>query len=215
MRAALTLKGNALWPAQAKARALGADRLGWETDNPFIDPKSNGNVNVLEAVRANGFTLFLFRALWGWTGSPEGWADAFKADLGRLDLLSTMSDPNPAKRHPARQCALDADLEVDDSAWVLAALKRLRANLPGRGLTWSMQPHKGGIISDQLRDFINNDTMVTVAPFTYLNDMQPVSERWVVDDLLDHGIKREKILVYYGSWCENWNGFLYDLDQIA
>lgn len=215
MKAALQLRtgtANVNWPDQAKARRLGVDRIGWESIDPVIDPAQNGGTNVMEAVRNNGFTLFLFRGYWDWGGSPEGWAAAFRDDLRRLDLMPVTSGPN---QHKARQCALDADLEVADSDWMLPCLKELRRLMPGRGLTWSLQPHWGGVISPALRDFINDDKMVTIAPFAYGAKMEPWSERWVVDDLLDYGIHREKILIYYASWCEYWNGFLFDLANQA
>lgn len=211
MNAALTLKGGGHFPAQSKARALGVDRLGWTVDDPIIDPKTNGGISVLEPVRANGFTLFLMRAFWGWSGSPEAWAAAFRDDLRRLDLMPVTS----GNKHPARQCALNADLEVDDSAWVLAALVELLRLMPGRGLTWSMQPHKGGIIGDPLRDLINNDPRVTVAPYLYRNNMQRCSERWVIDDLLARKIRPEKILAYHCDWSEGFNGILWNLAEIG
>ncbi len=213
MRAALTLSGGRLWPEQSKARTLGVDRLGWETNNPVIDPRTNGGVQVLEPVRANGFSLYLMRAFWGWGGSPEGWAQAFRDDLKRLDLLPVTVGPQQLL-HGSRQCALNADLEVDDSLWVLAALKELRRLMPGRGLTWSMQPHKGGIIGDELRDFLNNDPMVTVAPYLYRNNMQRCSETWVRDDLEARGIRKAKIIPYYGDWSEGFDGFLWNLLEI-
>jgi len=157
----------------------------------------------------------LMRALWNWGGSPEAWADDFRADLKRLDMLSTMTLPGNIPKHSARQCAINADLEVDDSEWVFRALAQLLSVLPGRGITWSMQPHKGGIISDTLRDLINKSQWITVAPYTYRNNMQRCSERWVVDDLIARGIKPEKILCYYRDVCEGWNGLLWDLVQIT
>lgn len=208
MRAALVLPGGGMWPPQQKAHDLGCDRIGWTSQDPQIDPATNGGTNVVEAVRGNGFTVFLMRALWGWGGTPEGWADAFRADLGRLDLLKTSA-------HGARQCALNADLEVDDSEWVCRALLRLLAIMPGRGLTWSMQPHKGGIIGDELLALINSNQWVTVAPYLYRNNMQRCSERWVVDDLTGRGVKPQKILPYYRDVSEGWNGFLWDLAQVA
>lgn len=222
MKAALELPGAGLFPNKTLIDRYGVDRIGWPTHteapgggfvfNPTLDTTKNGNVNVMEEVRANwGKTLFAFRALWGHNGTPEEWADSFRDDLKRLDMLSTMSDPNPAKRHPARQCALDADLEVDDSTWILRALRRLLAVLPGRGITWSMQPHKGGTMSDELVKFINTEKWITVAPFKYLNDMQPCSERWVIDDLIARGILEAKILVWYDRFEHGFDGFLYGL----
>jgi hypothetical protein len=217
MRAALELHNGGIsadnkvaWPDQAKARHLGADRLGFQADDPRLAWKEGGSTgrSFLELLRANGWSLFLSRSLWGFGGSPAVFAQMFVDDMRRLDML-------PTQQHSARQCALNADLEVDDPVWILRTLMAIRALLPGRGLTWSFQPHKGGIMSAELVDFINNDRMVTVAPFTYRNDMTPCSERWVVDDLADHGIKRAKVLPYYSTWAEGWDGFLYDLENIA
>jgi len=215
MKAALELHnggigpGNTIaWPNQAKARAAGADRLGFQADDPRLAWKETGsNIPFLEKIRANGWSLFLSRSLWGYTGSPAGMAQLFYMDMARLDML-------PTAAHKARQCALNADLESDDPAWVLATLMEIRRLLSGRGLTWSHQPIKGGIYSDALVDFINGDSMVTVAPFLYRNDMTPVSERWAVNDLINRGIRPSKILPYYGRKCEGWDGFLYDLAQI-
>lgn len=216
MRAALELHNGGIgagnevaWPDQAKAHRLGVDRLGFQADDPRLAWKSLGSTGTsfLEMLRMNGWSLYLSRSLWGMT-SPSAIAQAFVDDMRRLDML-------PTAQHPARQCALNADLESDDAAFILSTLMRIRALLPGRGLTWSFQPHKGGIMSDALVDFINNDRMVTVAPFTYRNDMTPCSERWVVDDLVGHGIKPAKVLPYYSRWAEGWDGFLYDLENIA
>jgi hypothetical protein len=221
MNAGLELPGGGLFPNKVEVDAYGLDRIGWPTYveapdgyvfNPALDKSKNGGVNVIEDVRNSWHkTVFLFRALWGWSGSPESWADAFHDDLKKLDMLSTMSDPNPAKRHGARQCALDADLEVDDAAWVLRALRRLLAVLPGRGITWSFQPHKGGIISDELVDFINTERWITIAPFKYRNNMQPCSERWVIEDLKSRGIRDDKILIWFDRYEEGFNGFLFGI----
>lgn len=96
MKAALQLRtgsSRVQWPDQDKARRLGADRIGWESVDPLIDPAQNGGTNVMEAVRANGFTLFLFRGLWDWTGSPEGWAAAFRTSGTRAASRSTRTWP--------------------------------------------------------------------------------------------------------------------------
>jgi hypothetical protein len=204
VKAAITLKGGARWPAQSKARTLGVDRLGWEADDPNIDPKLNGGVQVIEPVRANGFSIFLMRdPRWdNYMDPPATWAKKFSSDLTRLGL-------------EGKQCALLADIEIHDSNWILAALQELRRLRSGRGLTWSPEPIQGGIVSDDLRDFINNDPMVTVSPQCYRGNMTPVSERWAVDDLLARKIKPEKILPFYGSYCDGWNGFLYNLTEIV
>src|SRR5215831_5492055 len=111
MHAALTLdNGGPQWPDQAKARKMGVDRLGYPTNDPRLNWKAADGTAYLEVLRAAGWSLFAFRALWGWSGSPEGWAQAFRDDLQRLDMLPVTSGSN---RHTARQCALDADLEVD------------------------------------------------------------------------------------------------------
>lgn len=78
-----------------------------------------------------------------------------------------------------------------------------------------MQPHKGGIIGDPLRDLINNDPRVTVAPYLYRNNMQRCSERWVIDDLLARKIRPEKILAYHCDWSEGFNGILWNLAEIG
>lgn len=216
MKAALELHNGGIgpnnevsWPNQAKARAMGVNRLGFQADDPRLAWKENGSWgrSFLEALRASGWSLYLSRSLWGMT-SPTVIAQAFYSDMKRLDML-------PTAQHQARQCALNADLESDDAAFILETLSRIRGLLPGRGLTWSFQPHKGGIMSDELVAFINGDKWVTVAPFCYLNDMTRCSERWVVDDLVAHGIKPAKVLPYYADWSVGWNGFLYDLEQIS
>ena len=212
MRAALNINakppvgGQIKWPDWAKMKQMGVERMGFPTTDPRI-PFKDANGSFLEQVRSKGVTLFAFRALWGWSGSPEGWADQFRTELGQMDMLKT-------GQHGARQCALNADLEVDDSAWMMACLARILQVLPGRGLTWSLQPHKGGVISDKLVNFINAQRWLTICPFNYYNDMRPVSERWVVEDLLARGIRNDKILIYYGRYCEAY-GILYDLDTIA
>jgi len=214
MKAGFELPGGSLFPNKAKVDAYGLDRIGWPTmveipggykPNPILDKNQNGGVNVIEEVRTSWTkTVFLFRALWGWNGTPEAWADEFKKDLARLDLLKTAT-------HAPRQCALDADLEVDNSDWLMRALGRLMQIMPGRGVTWSGQPHKGGIISDAFVDFINNHKWLTVAPFKYRNDMQPCSERWTIEDLKARGIRDDKILIWYDRYEEGFNGFLYGI----
>lgn len=216
MKAGLELPGGGLFPSKERVDRFGLDRIGWPTfveapgggviRNPLLELSLSGGPNVIEEVRNNwSKTVFLFRALWGWSGPPEAWADEFRKDLARYDLTS-----KPGV-HPARQCALDADLEVDNPDWIRRALGRLLEVLPGRGLTWSFQPHKGGIMSPALVDFINGQRWLTVAPFKYFNDMQPCSERWVVEDLRAAGIADAKILVWYDRFESGFDGFLYGI----
>lgn len=206
MKAALNLPGGGQFPDQDLAKARGVDTIGWDARDVNIQKLNPDGTNAtIESVRSNGFNIFIFEAP-GWYNwpAPEAFAKIASDDLNRLGLY------NPTKKIN-KQCWIDLDIEIDDANWVLRALKEMRRLRPGRSLVWSFQPIKGGIISDALRDFINADPMISVAPFNYRNDMRPVATRWILDDLRARNLDEERIKMYFDRYEEGFDGILYGI----
>jgi hypothetical protein len=186
-----------------KARGWGVDQFFWDATDPAADhPKKLPG--VLDDMRKAGWKVGITRdPRWDNYSHPAGW---YGTQLSK-DLTDLGCD--------GKQCSCVFDGEIHDSNRILAEIKAFRKLRPGRFLYWTLEPRQGGIISDELVAFINNDPLTWVVPQKYRGGMQPVSERIVVNDLRARGLGEDKILVYYERYEEGFEGIIFDIANAA
>jgi hypothetical protein len=203
VRGAWVRPGGGTFPDQQKARGFGVDQFFWDATDPAADhPKKLPG--VLDDMRKAGWKVGITRdPQWDGYSHPFGW---YGAQLSK-DITDLGCD--------GKQCSAVLDGEVHDSNRILAELKAFRKLRPGRFLYWTMEPKQGGIMSDELIAWINNDPLTWVVIQKYRNRMQPVSERAVIDDLRARGLREDKILVYYERYEEGFEGIIFDIANAA
>lgn len=197
MKAALVLRGGPKVPDLTKAQNLGINRLYWEAEDPQLD------ASLLDAVRAKGFSVGIMRDP-HWNGdTPEILAARLSKDLDRLGSTS-------------KQCAVIADIEVHDSAYLLSWLHNWRIIRPTRETAWTMEPFQGGWFSPALVSAINADPNIAVVPQGYYGDMRRVNHDQLRCDILARGVNCVRYKAFYADVPGNgyWDGIAWDLAQI-
>ncbi len=200
MRANYVNPGGPAVPDQAKARLMGVDQFFWDATDPVAP---DGLPSLLTVMRAAGWKVGINRNMRNelWPDSPTdpvAFARKLSDDLTRLGCNG-------------KQCSLLPNAETHDMDWVFTMLRALRGLRPGRYIYWALEPLQGGLMPVTLRDFINRDPFTWAVPEAYRGTMAPVSERAVVNDLTLRGLVDAKVKVYYGSWCEDFDGILYNV----
>lgn len=191
MRAALVTPGGPLVPDLAKARRYGITRLYWEATDPQI------TAPLFDDVRAAGMEVGIMRDPSWDNFSPTALARELDHDLVRL-------------RSGDRQCAILADIEKHDADYVIRFLQAWRAVRPRRETAWTLEPLQGGWFErDLVRACVQAD--VLVVPQTYLGDMSPVPLDAVRSQLIDAGLPRSRVALFYDAahipvW---WDGIAF------
>jgi hypothetical protein len=112
-------------PDIAKAKRYGITRLYWEARDPQI------SAGLFLAIRERGMEVGIMRDPSWDQSSAIDLARELDADLGRLGSSNS-------------QCAVLADIEYHDPAYITAFLGEWRALRPHRVTGWTFEPLQGG-----------------------------------------------------------------------
>ena len=183
-------------PDFAKAKRYGITRLYWQADDPQI------SAGLFLAIRERGMEVGIMR-------DPH-WDMASAIDLARtLDADVTRLGSNSA------QCAVLADIEYHDAAYVIAFLHEWRALRPNRMTGWTLEPHQGGWFTPDLVRLLMQ-SKVTVFPQAYYGDQTPADPDWTRCDLIERGLPRGLVSVCYSALHlpQYWDGIAFRFDQL-
>ncbi len=202
MRGSLVLRGGPLVPDLNVARDKGIQEFAWEAVDPQLSK------TLLESIRRQAIKVRVMRDP-SWNGlSAVAAGAALSDDITRLGGGEVGTS--------AAQLAAMLDAEVHDSRYVITAIRRFRELRSGRHLIWTCEPLQGGWFSPELVQLINDDPLLAVAPQTYYGDMRCVYVELVVNDLLQRGVKREKIVPFLRAdrLDVGWDGYAFDHSNI-
>jgi hypothetical protein len=188
--------GGPLVPDIAKAKRYGITRLYWEARDPQI------NAGLFQGIRASGYEVGVMR--------DPSWDNLSAIDLAReldADLLRLGSSNS--------QCAVLADIEYHDPAYVQAFLGEWRALRPKRVTGWTLEPLQGGWMDhafERAVDFAD----VTIYPQAYLGNLSPVDPDLVRSDLIERGFRRGAVSCVYNAAHipTHWDGIAFRYDQL-
>jgi len=183
-------------PDLAKAKRYGITRLYWQANDPEI---SSG---LLLAIRERGMEVGIMRDP-GWdNASAFDLAAALDADLGRLGATNS-------------QCAVLADIEYHDPAYITAFLGKWRALRPRRVTGWTLEPLQGGWMGANFVAAVAQAD-VAVFPQAYYGNMSPVDPDLCRADLVERGLSRVKVAPVYDAahLPTHWDGIAYRFDQL-
>ncbi len=205
VKAAWVRPDGPMFPDQDKARRLGVDQFFWDANDPAPDHPRH-LAGVLDDMRGAHWKVGITRNMRNseWPDSatdPVEFGFQLSKDLTRLGC-------------DGKQCSVIADLETHDMLWVHGALAAFRSKRPGRFLYWTLEPQQGGLLPSSLVEGINADPLTWICVQKYRGGMQPVSERFVIDNLKGAGVLEEKILVYYDRSEEGFEGILFDFANL-
>src|SRR5437870_4146447 len=125
MHAAFVNPGGPLVPDLAKAKRYGITRLYWQANDPQL------SAGILLGIRERGMEVGILRGPEWTQASALALARQLDADLARLGSSNS-------------QCAVLADIEYHDAAYIQAFLREWRDLRPQRVTGWTLEPNQGG-----------------------------------------------------------------------
>ena len=130
-------------PDDRKQQAYGIDC--WYFDALWLAGKGSGALQYLRQVKTPRVGVY-FCDPHQWLGTaptdPKAWADWASQTLQKTIAPGTAGDwPR-----------VDLNIEMDDPAWLLAALKRWRWHQPHRTTAWNVQNHKADLYAGVAAD---------------------------------------------------------------
>ena len=188
--------GGPLVPDLAKAKRYGITRLYWQANDPQID------AHLFTSIRQAGMEVGIMR--------DPSWDNLGAVDLARqcdADLLRLGSGNS--------QCAVLADIEYHDPAYVIAFLQEWRALRPNRVTGWTLEPYQGGWFTPALVQEILRSS-ITVYPQTYFGNLAPQFVDDVRCDLIERGAPRGMTAAFYLAvqMPPHWDGIAFRFDQL-
>lgn len=123
------------------------------------------------------------------------------------------------------QCITVFNYETEQSVHIEQLLAYWRSKRPTRATIYAPEPYKAGFYSNNLVDKINGDQFLRIAPELYRGNMYPCDAISVRDNLLDRGIRRDRLISYHGAVSstgpdvyyplpENMNGLIFYLEKL-
>jgi len=165
-------------------------------------------------------------------GGPQGSADLFLAirergmevgvmrgpswdSLGAIDLARTLDADLVRLGSGQSQCAVLADIEYHDPAYIIAFLTEWRQLRPHRVTGWTLEPLQGGWVTPMLAHVIGTD-VIDAYPQTYLGNMSPVAPDLVRCDLIERGIPRGRVEAVYNAADipTHWDGIAFPFHEL-
>lgn len=196
MHAAFVNPGGPLIPDLSKCARYRISRLYWQANDPQVEPE------MLAAIRGRGLEVGIMRDP-HWDNLPAlQLAHRLDADLVRLGADNA-------------QCAVLADIEYHDAAYVQTFLHEWRTLRPRRATGWTLEPLQGGWVTKDLAAMIQT-TQVAVFPQAYYGDMTPVDVDRTRTDLIERGIPRGMVAAVYPAKYlpTTWDGIAFRFDQL-
>jgi len=183
-------------PDLAKAKRYGITRLYWEAHDAQI------SAGLFQAIRERSMEVGIMRDPAWDNSSAIDLARELDADLGRLGSSNS-------------QCAVLADIEYHDPAYITAFLSEWRALRPMRVTGWTLEPLQGGWMNAAfVKEVVS--AHVGVFPQSYLGNMSPVDPDLVRADLVERGLRRADVCVVYNAAHvpTHWDGIAFRFDQL-
>jgi hypothetical protein len=204
-REAYVYAGGAQGIDTGKATAWGIGRLWWEHDDP------TANAGALAACRKRGVGVGL-----KYNGTGAAVATAASLDL-TAHGFGTSTGP--------MSCGVMFDDEGHDGTGTLDLLERWRTLRPTRYTFWTLEPFQGGALTPDLVAFVNADVNLLVLVQCYGtiagDELYPAMQTAAVDDLVLHGLRRERVRCFLGVKAPvqstvpyGWEGVLYGFQAL-
>jgi hypothetical protein len=210
--------GGASQPDYVKAAHYAVTRLYWQANDEQLTRP------IIDAVGTRKIGAGLLRdPIWGHLSRLD-YEEALRAGkppapLGAIDLARTLdadlvtlgfgfgTAPN--------SCAVLADIEYHDPAYVIAFLHEWRQLRPKRITGWTLEPLQGGWITKDLAAMLLS-SQVTVFPQTYRGDMSIVNYDLVRSQLIEAGIPRGMVGLVYKATAvaASWDGIAFPFHEL-
>lgn len=205
-------------PDLANAKRYGITRLYWQANDVQLDAK------LFQAITDNpdwrGMEEGILRdPIWGTLTNAE--YDAAKKagksvpGLSAIDLARTLDADLARLGRSKAQCAVLADIEYHDPAYIIAFLHEWRALRPNRMTGWTLEPNQGGWVTPTLVSWLRH-FQVTIFPQAYLGNQTPTDPDWTRCDLIERGLPRGSVSVCYSALHlpQYWDGIAFRFDQL-
>src|SRR5205823_5962396 len=140
---------------------------------------------LFQAIRERSIEVGIMRDPSWENNSAIDLARELDADLGRLGSSNS-------------QCAVLADIEYHDPAYITAFLGEWRALRPRRVTGWTLEPLQGGWMTPAFCAEVFH-AAIDVFPQAYLGNMSPVDPDLCRCDLIERGIPRPIVGVVYDA----------------
>lgn len=157
---------------------------------------------------------------WGDVTYAE-WLRLIRADqrppaLSAIDLARTLDADLVMLKCDQQQCAVLANIEAHDGAYPLEWLREWRRHRPARQTGWALEGLQGGRLPRELVLAIAADPNLQVIPEAYTGNMAPMDADQVRADLIEAGIPRGRVAVYYDGARPpgHWDGVMFTLERL-
>jgi hypothetical protein len=183
-------------PDLAKAKRYGITRLYWQANDPQI------SAGLFQAIRERSMEVGIMRDPSWSAQSAHELATTLNQDLIRLGSSNS-------------QCAVLADIEYHDPAYVQAFLQEWRTLRPTRVTGWTLEPLQGGWMDAAFAMMVTG-AGVSVYPQTYFGNMSPVDPDLVRAELVERGFARQLVGAVYNAAHipTHWDGIAFRFDQL-
>ena len=183
-------------PDIAKAKRYGITRLYWQANDPQI------SAGLFQAIRDRGMEVGIMR-------------DPAWDNLGAIDLARTLDADLIRLGSSNSQCAVLADIEYHDPAYIGVFCREWRALRPNRVTGWTLEPHQGGWFTTTLVRMLMQ-AKVTIFPQAYLGDQTPVDVDATRCDLIERSLPRGIVAACYSALHlpSAWDGIAFRFDQL-
>lgn len=217
-RYAFVNPGGPLVPDIVVVRRYALTRLYWQANDVQIS--ADFFQDLRDSPGWRGVELGIVRdPIWGTLTNVE--YDAERAAgrmpqaLGAHELANRLSNDLTRLGSSQKQCAVQADIEYHDPAYLTAFLQEWRALRPNRVTGWTLEPLQGGWMSPVFVDTLKR-AKVGVYPQAYFGNMNPVDPDLVRADLIERGLPRGAVSVEYraGTIPTHWDGIAFRFDQL-
>lgn len=183
-------------PDLAKAKRYGITRLYWQANDPQI------SAGLLLAIRDRGMEVGIMR-------------DPHWDNLSAIDLARTLDADLVRLGSGNSQCAVLADIEYHDPAYITAFLHEWRSLRPARVTGWTLEPLQGGWMPPDFCTLVTRAS-VSVFPQTYLGNMSPVAPDLCRADLIERGLSRGWVSAVYSARDipTHWDGIAFPFHEL-
>src|SRR5205807_10155339 len=166
-------------PDLAKAKRYGITRLYWQANDPQI------SAGLFLAIKERGMEVGIMR-------------DAHWDNLSAIDLARELDADLGRMGSSASQCAVLADIEYHDPAYITAFLREWRALRPQRVTGWTLEPNQGGWMDAAFVKAVAQ-AFVTLYPQAYYGDQAPTDVDMTRCDLIERGFTRGAVSAFYSA----------------
>jgi ribosomal protein S18 len=195
-RFAFVNPGGPQVPDIAKAKRYGITRLYWQANDPQV------SAGLLSAIRDRSMEVGIMR--------DPSWSNASAIDLARMldaDLVRLGSGN--------AQCAVLADIEYHDAAYMTWFLHEWRQLRPRRVTGWTLEPMQGGWFT---KDFckVLRQAALTVFPQTYFLNMDDAGIDRCRSQLVNAGLPRGMVAPAYAARRipDVWDGIAFPFHEL-